>query len=478
MKKKIYIFIIAISIIFLFMFSKGSFANLSVTVPTFYNPDGATFEFSNFLSGLKYYYVFTYHITTPGYTPYYKYRVFLSNYPIRIRDYRTLEFVDGQAHDFFTQGYMVTDSSDPNAWSHPYNSVFPDNVCKVNYDEYDYNEKSHTDSSFDYFNCLSIVSNTDLYDVDNNLIHKNVKFPSFKNSIEDFESGSFENIDIDCGSLEPFVNNDKFYLHTAKVNRPILEDSSAIYYVDEKVFLLDWHSPYFTNNSGSTYNYFSVPKSKTGFSFDTGNEYCFVLSSSSSSISSLTKDEIYEKKLFVVGARSDNEVQQDKQDIMNDKLDEQNKTSKGIWDTLKDLLSYINPLSPNFFVYKLIELLIEGLKSLFIPSDDFFETYFNELKDFFSERLGFLFYPFELIIDVLTKMLNVNFSEPVFTIPDMYEPVTGNKLISSTQFNLNSMLGENAFKVVHDIYLVLVDAFIVFKLVNLFKDKYEEVVKK
>ena len=349
MKKKLYIFIIAIFITFLFMFSKGSFANLSVTVPTPHNADGATFEFGDFLSSAKYYYVFTQNLLSSNEHHYF---VVVTNDPVRVRDYRNLEFVDGQAHECYWQSFSV--DNDPNSTSFytKYNDIFPNNIHKLKSDRFVGTKQFIVDYSIDFFNCLSIVSNTDLYDVNNNLIHKYVKNPSFKNSIEDFESGNFENIDIDCGSLQPFENNDKFYLHTAKVNRPIAEDNNIAYYVDEKVFLLDWHSSYFTFSSGSTYNYFSVPKSKTGFSFDTGSEYCFVLSSSSSSISSLTKDETYQKVSFIVGARSDDEVQKDKQDIINDKLDEQNKTTKGIWETIKELLSYINPLSPNFFVYK------------------------------------------------------------------------------------------------------------------------------
>lgn len=182
----------------------------------------------------------------------------------------------------------------------------------------------------------------------------------------------------------------------------------------------------------------------------------------------------------------------EKDNMLKDSLDEQNKkldeqtdaikenteTNKNIFERIGEMLSYINPFSENFFVYKLIELLINAIKSLFIPSDDFFSTYFTDLKEWFSDRLGFLFYPFELIIDVLSKILNINLGTPTFNIPDMYEPFTGGKFISATTFNLNSMLENNIFKTVHDIYLVCVDAFITFELVNLFKRKYEEVTTK
>ena len=157
---------------------------------------------------------------------------------------------------------------------------------------------------------------------------------------------------------------------------------------------------------------------------------------------------------------------------------EQHETSKGIWGTLKEVLSYINPFSENFFVYKLIDLLVDALKSLFIPQDDFFNTYFEELKTWFSDRLGFLSYPLELILDLLDRILNINFEEPVINIPDIYEPTTNQKLLNARSYNFNSLLENNVFKTVHNFYLNLVDAVIVFGLVNLLKHKLEEVFTK
>ena len=88
-----------------------------------------------------------------------------------------------------------------------------------------------------------------------------------------------------------------------------------------------------------------------------------------------------------------NNMSEEQKQAALEQLDEEkahHETSKGIFATLKEVLSYINPFSENFFVYKLIDLLVNALKSLFIPRDDFFNTYFEELKTWFSDRLGFL----------------------------------------------------------------------------------------
>lgn len=158
--------------------------------------------------------------------------------------------------------------------------------------------------------------------------------------------------------------------------------------------------------------------------------------------------------------------------------EESQETQKGILATIKEVVSYINPFSENFFVYKLIDLLIEALKSLFIPGDEFFSNYFNELKEWFSNRFGFLAYPLDLVLDILNRILNINFTEPAFNIPEIKEPITNTNLISATSFNFNTLLENETLKTVHDTYLILVDAVIIFALVNLAKTKFEEVMTK
>ena len=73
--------------------------------------------------------------------------------------------------------------------------------------------------------------------------------------------------------------------------------------------------------------------------------------------------------------------------VCKNRLDEANETSKGILGKIKDILSYINPFSENFFAYKLVELIINGLKSLIVP-DNF--DFINDFKDVLENKLGFL----------------------------------------------------------------------------------------
>ena len=96
-------------------------------------------------------------------------------------------------------------------------------------------------------------------------------------------------------------------------------------------------------------------------------------------------------------------------EICTNKLDEQNETSKSILGKIKDILTYINPFSENFFAYKLVELIINGLKSLFIP-DNF--DFLNDFKDTMSEKLGFIAsIPLQLI-DFIIDLKDYAFSTP------------------------------------------------------------------
>ena len=326
--------------------------------------------------------------------------------------------------------------------------------------------------------------------------------PCFRNK-DDIQSLNFDKVIVD---INDYDNKEDLYLHKLTVdlavnidNGDIIYDTSTlfddnyIYYYNDTVIPLTFFTSFYFGGDG-TDNKECYIIDKSYLELDNNEQYFLVLSSNSDNIAQ--SQGLYDYKKFDENfdcshfSTSDTfsadelnkqmqQSQNNKLDEQNKKLDEQNKTSKGIWDTLKDLLSYINPLSENFFVYKLIELLVDAIKSLFIPSDGFFNDFFTNLKEWFSDRLGFLFYPFELLIDLLNRILNINLNEPTFSIPEVREPSTGNVLFYEKKFNFNDILLQNeAFETMHNIYFIIVDAIVVFGLVNLIKKKLEEVETK
>ena len=321
-------------------------------------------------------------------------------------------------------------------------------------------------------------SNFDILDSSGEVYHPSDDIPDFLNpsfitTDEELATGNFQTLKINAGDLDSSLSEDINFGIFDITGRDL--DLSTITELPNLMVYstkLNFSSKYMLSEDGQICYY--IPQSDLGIDLSNDKKYYFVLAND--------EGERFDQVVFTVGGLTAEEELQNKQDQTNQKLDEQtnaikesNETNKGIWETIKDILSYINPFSENFFVYKLIELLVDAIKSLFIPSDDFFSTYFTDLKDWFSDRLGFLFYPFELIIDILNKILNIDFENPIFNIPDIHEPFTNKKIISATTFNLNDLLTNNTWKTVHDIYLIMLDAFIVFGLVNLFLRKYKEV---
>lgn len=174
-----------------------------------------------------------------------------------------------------------------------------------------------------------------------------------------------------------------------------------------------------------------------------------------------------------------NNMSEEQKQAALDQLNEEkahHETSKGIWATLKEVLSYINPFSENFFVYKLIDLLVDALKSLFVPSSDFFNNWVSDMNDYFGERFGLLYYPIEIVIEFLTRLYNLSTSLDsnfVLTFPDL--KLMDTVLISGFSFDFNTFLQDETFKSIYDIYLISVDVVLILGLVILCKNTFVDI---
>ena len=63
--------------------------------------------------------------------------------------------------------------------------------------------------------------------------------------------------------------------------------------------------------------------------------------------------------------------------------------------------------------------IIDGLKSLFIPSDDFFKTWFDDMYSFFDERLGFLMLPVDLLVNLIDIVVSADSSNAGILFPEI-----------------------------------------------------------
>ncbi|MGP8312561.1 hypothetical protein ACG0Z4_17000 [Enterocloster aldenensis] len=117
--------------------------------------------------------------------------------------------------------------------------------------------------------------------------------------------------------------------------------------------------------------------------------------------------------------------------------------------------------------------IIEGLKKLFIPSDEYFKAYFDDLYSWFSERFGFLSFPIDLLLEVIDIFVNSSQTDCVLVLPSF--TIMDNLLWPEMSFNLTEFLDTNfsfvvvAIKTVTSIYLVMA-------FVQLCEEKWNEVM--
>ena len=128
--------------------------------------------------------------------------------------------------------------------------------------------------------------------------------------------------------------------------------------------------------------------------------------------------------------------------------------------------------------------ILDGIKGFFIPSSEFFNNYFNELNNWFSDRLGLLYFPIDFIISFLNRIYSSEFNDVIFDIPDIYIPGYGkdtgcSPIIPAYKFNFTNFVNSNDnIKTIYDMYLLVVDGIIIWGIIQLFSKKYEEVTTK
>jgi len=91
----------------------------------------------------------------------------------------------------------------------------------------------------------------------------------------------------------------------------------------------------------------------------------------------------------------------------------------------------------------------------------------NKLYNTFYNKLGFITYPFEFVGYFCNSLLNIEYTEPLIKIPDLYEPFYNNKILNSIEFNFNSLLENPIYNFIHEIYLLAVDFILIFLLIKL-----------
>lgn len=342
-----------------------------------------------------------------------------------------------------------------------YNSI----VKKTSFTEYNYSYGDFFQFYYDYKN-----------------------FPYIANTAEDLANGSSSNIVIFPGD---FKNDEDITFTIYSVEERDLEDGSTYEY-QNPVFsqTLNNTSTYYKSLDDDSEFWFEIPIDDYFSLLEKGTQYIFNISYSYNDKSysndiyatwgGLTQEDIDKNKQLEETIKQTEKIEEQTEAIkeQTEAIKEQTEVSKSIWGTLKEVLSYINPFSENFFVYKLIDLLIDMFISLFVPSNDFFSEWFSDLNEWLGERFGFLYYPFELVIDVLNRISALKFSDSfVLSFPDLKISLFGEEstLIKSFSYNFNDLVAVSPFDSIYDFYLIAVDVILILGLVILIKNTFVEI---
>lgn len=165
--------------------------------------------------------------------------------------------------------------------------------------------------------------------------------------------------------------------------------------------------------------------------------------------------------------------------------DVQTSTSKGILAKVKDILQGIielpskiaNSLSGFFqnIVNALLSLgsfIVDGIKGLFLPSDGFFSSVFDDMQVFFSDRFGFLWYPFDKVLDFCNLFVSGGTSDGNIPFPEV--SWEGHTIISAQDVPL---LSDARFKAIQDKLYLVGNIAMVGALLALLHRKINEVMK-
>lgn len=184
-----------------------------------------------------------------------------------------------------------------------------------------------------------------------------------------------------------------------------------------------------------------IPRAKLGIDVSNGKRYTFTLCS-------LDGETIYQSVTFTIGGLTLEEELKNKEDLHLNEAKEQT-------NILKSIIDFLNPMSENFWGLKLLELLGDMLKALFVPSEDFMSKWFTEISDYFEDAFGILYYPIDLVIQVLGRFSNITDQQPVISFGAL--SLFGHVLIPAYSYNFNSLLTNNTLETLHSFYLITID---------------------
>lgn len=120
-------------------------------------------------------------------------------------------------------------------------------------------------------------------------------------------------------------------------------------------------------------------------------------------------------------------------------------------------------------VTNIVSGIIDGFKSLFVPSSDSIKDNFTKNYDLLHSHLGFLIYPFELISTFADKLVNLKTTTSFSFSGWEFMSV---KVLPAFKFDFNDVLQADNVKTMYNVYLVIISGIIVFGFVSMCLKKF------
>lgn len=123
-----------------------------------------------------------------------------------------------------------------------------------------------------------------------------------------------------------------------------------------------------------------------------------------------------------------------------------------------------------------VNAISDFLYNLFVPNNEILSNKFNQLYTSTAQQFGFLFYPFDWMVSVLTRFMSIqDTGSYVISWPDIKVPNFDFTIISSGSFDFNSILSHPSINLMHNYYLIIVDAICIISFINLCIDEYHTI---
>ena len=143
-----------------------------------------------------------------------------------------------------------------------------------------------------------------------------------------------------------------------------------------------------------------------------------------------------------------------------------------VWESIKSLPDKIGA-----YIQQIATDITDGLKSLFVPEDGFFDTKKQEMEIFLEEHFGVIFTAPNILITIIEKLLTVEVSEPIISFPKIQFDLLGTEyslIDKEIHLNLSDFVAYGSpYHILYKFYRAFATGFLIVAFANYCKNKYD-----